>query len=531
MTANGSERAFVLGLDGVPWSLVERWAKAGALPNFAELIENGAAGPLDSTRPANTALAWPSIATGVRPDKHGVYCFRRLLPEYRHRLNTSANVDRSELWDMVSPSIVANVPMTYPATAIDGTAVTGMLTPELNDRFTYPPAFGEELRERIPDYRIGLDWNEYRDRPAEFRPAFASLFDARRRLMDLLMEREDWRLFFFVYTEPDRLQHLLWDETVLLDFYTDLDDVLGDVLAYAADQDATVYIVSDHGFAPIEKYVYVNTVLREAGYLVPREETGARSTLSRLGVDKSKILGLLDRFGIDEDLLVEYLPRSVVERVADRIPGDHALHDVDYTRTRAFVHGQGNVYVNDAERFASGPVDPADRAALKGELADVFSALRDPETGEQALIVHDGDDCFPTDDGSPDLVVEPAEGYKPSLGLTDSAFVSEGVHAADHHREGIFLAYGPDVAPGSTPENASVVDVAPTVLHGLRQAIPHDADGRVLGEIFAEDSVPAERPVERREYASKATRAEDVEEDEGDFEGVEERLKGLGYLE
>lgn len=527
-TDDGANRAFVLGLDGIPWNLVDRWATEGELPNFARLLDEGAAGTLESTRPANTALAWPSIATGVWPDKHGVYSFRRLLPEYRHRLNTSPNVSRPALWQMVSPAVAGNVPMTYPASEIDGTMVTGMLTPELNERATYPPEFLDELTERIPEYRIGLDWNTYRDRPEEFPPALSSLLSARKRLMRLLMER-DWRLFFFVYTEPDRLQHLLWDETVLLDHYKDLDAILGEVLDHA-DERTTVYVVSDHGFGPIEKYVYVNAILRDEGFLHEKTETGTRSTLSRFGLTKSRVMDTLSRLGIDDKALVSLLPRSLVERIADQIPGGHELHDVDYTRTEAFVHGAGNLYINDAERFATGPVDPVEREAKKDEVAAALSAVTDPETGENALIVHDGDELFPTDDGSPDLVLEPARGYKPSLGLSDSIFSAEDVHDADHHPEGMFFAYGPDVAPGSSPTDAAVVDVAPTVLHGLGQGIPHDTDGRVLSEIFAEGSPTADRPIETREYALDATAA-DAEDEEEDFDDVEDRLRGLGYLE
>jgi predicted AlkP superfamily phosphohydrolase/phosphomutase len=549
---DGSNRAFVLGLDGIPWDRIERWAAAGELPRFAELIEKGAAGTLESTRPANTALAWPSIATGVWPDKHGVYSFRRLSSEYRHRLNTSASVSRPSLWEMVSPAVAGNVPLTYPAGEIDGTLVAGMLAPAINDRSTYPPAFRSEIETRLPEYRIGLDWNEYRDRPREFVPAFDSLLSARKRLMRRLMRR-DWRLFFFVYTEPDRLQHLLWDEEVLLDHYKDLDAILGEVLDGVGEH-TTVYVVSDHGFAPIEKYVYVNALLREKGFLDEKEETAGRSTLSQVGLSKARVRGLLSRIGIDDETLVSLLPREFVERIADSIPGDHELHDVDYARTEAFVHGAGNLYINDAERFASGPIDPAMREAKKNEVAAALAAVTDPETSERVLIVHDGADLFPTDDRSPDLVLEPARGYKPSLGLSESVFVSEGVHDADHHPEGIFLADGPDIEPGSSPVDAAVVDVAPTVLHGLGEAIPQDADGRVLAEILAEGSPSADRPVETREYPTAAARNAATDDpvgtpagdhagvgaegdgteagaDHEDAEEVEDRLRGLGYLE
>ncbi|NIR37171.1 MAG: phosphodiesterase, partial [Actinobacteria bacterium] len=57
------ERAFVLGFDGVPWTLLTRFVEAGALPNVERVMAEGAAGPLESTTPPTTPLAWPSIAT------------------------------------------------------------------------------------------------------------------------------------------------------------------------------------------------------------------------------------------------------------------------------------------------------------------------------------------------------------------------------------------------------------------------------------------------------------------------------------
>ena len=523
-----SGRALVLGLDGVPWDRLRDWADAGELPNFAALIEEGAAGPLESTKPANTALAWPSIATGVWPDKHGVYAFHQLGANYRHRVNTGADVSRPALWEMVSPSVAVNVPMTYPATPIDGTMVTGMMTPSKADRFTHPPEFADELDREVPDYQIGLDWNEYRNRPAEFPDVLSSLVDARRKLMTNLLA-DDWRLFFFVYTAPDRLQHLIWEEGVMLDHYRQLDAVLGDAREAAAEAGATLFVVSDHGFGPIEKYVHANRVLANAGYLTPKDDAGTRGTLSRVGLTKEHLFELLSRVGLDPDALARRLPRSLVDRLAAGIPGENVRYDVAYDETKAFVHAQGNLYVNDTERFAEGVVAPAEVQSLKDELTSVLTDVRDPETGEAVLMVHDGDDLFPTDDSSPDLVVEPREGYYVKPSLAAETFTDPGTHAADHRPEGIFLAEGPDVEAGATPTDATVVDVAPTVLHGIDAAVPADADGRVLDEIFDPDSPTATRAVRTTDYARSGGAL--AETDEEDFSDVEERLRGLGYVE
>lgn len=84
------------------------------------------------------------------------------------------------------------------------------------------------------------------------------------------MTTEDWELFFFVFTALHRLKHLVWDESVIRDYYRTIDDVLRYVLAH----DATLHVVSDHGFGQISRIVHVNRPLESAGYLTRQRESG-----------------------------------------------------------------------------------------------------------------------------------------------------------------------------------------------------------------------------------------------------------------
>ncbi|WP_340097694.1 alkaline phosphatase family protein [Salinibaculum salinum] len=528
-TEQSPDRAFVLGLDGVPWNYLESWMDAGELENFARLRREGVAGPLASTMPPTTALAWPTIATGVNPDKHGIYAFQRLAGDYSQRMSTSDDMRQPALWDLLSPSVVANVPMTYPASPIDGEMVTGMMTPELNDRFTSPPELRTVIRDRIPEYDIGLTWTEYADEPEQFLADLTALVEARRELLDLLLERNDPRLVFFVFTAPDRLQHLLWDEETMLDHYRLLDEILGDVLDYVEERDSNLFVVSDHGFGPISKNVAVNTVLERAGLLSRRQDTGSRSVLAKAGLRKDTVLSALESVGIDQQTLLKHLPRSFVDRVAQQVPGSHVLYDVDYAETAAFVHGPGGVYVNDTERFEQGTVPPDERDAVAQRVRQVFESVTDPETGENVLRVFDGDDLFPTDDRSPDLVVRAADGYQKITGLKEDVFSDTGATMASHRREGVFLAWGDEIDSAGTVVDASVVDVAPTVLHSIGEPVPATADGRVLDEIFASRSAPAQRAVETAVHGDGEPTTTGTDED--DFGDVEDRLRGLGYME
>ncbi|MFC6724945.1 phosphodiesterase, partial [Halobium palmae] len=100
----------------------------------------------------------------------------------------------------------------------------------------------------------------------------------------------------------------------------------------------------------------------------------------------------------------------------------------------------------------------------------------------------------------------------------------------------------PDVAAGRRLDESSVVDVCPTVLHGMGMGVPETTVGTVLTDLFADGSESRTRAVTRASYAGGGatvsdsaddadTAAADGDDDDEEFEGVEERLRGLGYME
>lgn len=524
MRDNPPERTFVLGLDGVPWDLLSKWTSQGELPNFHTMVEEGASGPLQSTMPPTTALAWPSIATGVRPDKHGIYSFRKLTESYTHEMNTSNDVKQPTLWDILSPAVVANVPMTYPAREIDGKLVTGMMTPSMDEGFTHPPELSGQIEAEIPEYDIGLAWHQYHDEEEQFLEDLAELLAARRKLMRYLMETENWELFFFVFTEPDRLQHLIWDEEVILEHYKELDEILGEVMEFVESNNANLFVVSDHGFKSISRFVHVNTVLEENGLLQRKEDGGVRQLFSKAGVNKQTVRRTLKKLGIEKTLL-RILPSDSLNSVANVIPGEHSLFDIDYSKTQAFGHATGNVFVNDTERFTDGVVPPENIQEVKSKVKQAFLSICDPSSGKRLLDVYEGSELFPTDENAPDLIVKGAEDVEENTNLSENIIEHSGKKAGAHHREGIVFAWGSDIQEGVNIQKATVYDIAPTVLHSLSRPVPANSDGEVL-DIFEENSAPSALDIRRTNY-----RTDDENIDyNNDFDDVEDRLKGLGYI-
>lgn len=139
-----ASRFIVVGLDGLSPELIEPWLQAGKLPNLQRLKESGSYARIATTNPAESPVAWASIATGRNPGKHGVYDFIRRAPtSYLPDLsltrldgNRSLPVRKGKaFWDYsretgVPVSILA-CPVTFPPDEVNGTMLSGMGTPDL----------------------------------------------------------------------------------------------------------------------------------------------------------------------------------------------------------------------------------------------------------------------------------------------------------------------------------------------------------------------------------------------------------------
>lgn len=116
------------------------------------------------------------------------------------------------------------------------------------------------------------------------------------------------------------------------------------------------------------------------------------------------------------------------------------------------------------------------------------------------------------------------------MGFTTRRWIIDNPFLFGNHRmDGILIAHGRDIRKGQFLPGARLIDVAPTVLHLLGEAIPRDMDGRVLTELFT-DGFAASRKIQWRDAAEgpeDETPAEMTPEDEAT---ILEGLKGLGYI-
>ncbi len=69
------KRLVVLGIDGMDPVLTRKYMAEGRLPNVKRLAERGHFGPLATSNPPQSPVAWSSFITGLHTEDHGIFDF------------------------------------------------------------------------------------------------------------------------------------------------------------------------------------------------------------------------------------------------------------------------------------------------------------------------------------------------------------------------------------------------------------------------------------------------------------------------
>lgn len=504
------QRTLIVGWDGVCWPLLDRLMARGLLPALQRLVREGARGDLLSVVPTATPAAWSSLVTGTNPGKHGIIYFRGREPgTYRQRLLHAGHRSGAPVWDVLGArgwqTGAVNVPLTYPVTAVNGFLLSGMETPNSFAAFAYPPALRDALNAAIPGgYRIDVG---FRNPKEDYLARVRDLVDRRRQALRYCLDRFTPDFLMAVFVAPDRLNHIFWhcldpqaanyDAAAAARYGPLLDAVWRDLDAALAEllerfRPARLALVSDHGAGEFRKGVRLNRWLRDAGYLVLRDGAGDRATLD----------------------------------------------DVDWPRTRAwsFSHA-GEIFLNVRGREPQGCVAPgAAYDALCRELADGLQALRDDEDGLPLVDrAWRRDELYWGDrlDAAPDLLCVMRGGaYLARDGFEQGPqafeYISGETCTGVHRAEGVLLLHGAGVRAGAALPPARLWDVVPTLLHAAGEPLTTAHDGRVLSEAFVPGAL-AWPP--RRLPPPPAPAAAETAYDARQQAEIEERLRGLGYIE
>jgi predicted AlkP superfamily phosphohydrolase/phosphomutase len=545
----------VFGLDGITFDLMQPWLDEGKLPNLARLIAEGTSGPLRSTIPPVSASAWASFATGTNPGKHGMIDFTYPDPAgYRVKVSNNRTRTAPALWEIASQAGrqvgLISLPMTYPPEPVNGFLLCSFLTPDTDGEYTYPPSLKGELLEAVGPFPMHMSEQGRGTDPARFVRSVKEMEIERAKSVTYLLQNKPWDLFSYVFETTDNLQHEVWhlfDETHprhdaqlaakvmpdILDYYQTVDRLLGEMIELVPD-DALVVVLSDHGFGPFHKFFHINNWLAELGLL--KFKHSPISLLKRLAF----------RLGITPITALRWVIRlrlSGMRKNVKRGRGRGLLKrlflsfaDVDWDRTEAFSVGNfGQVYLNANPQRPQGPVSRDEYEALRDHIAREALALRDPVDGAQIVRkVYKREEVFhgSTMDRMPDLVLHTDRARYVSFGHAD--FGSNKViepsigQTGHHHMVGVLAMRGPGIRPGLTLDEASILDLAPTILHYMGLDVPDNMDGEVLTQALTEGFNHL-NPV-RNTVSSGKRSSDDAIYTHDEEEAVIAKLRDMGYV-
>ncbi len=542
-------KVLLLGLDGATFDYMDPWLEAGDLPHLAELIARGSRAVLHSTFLPVTAMAWPSMLTGKNPGKHGVFDFRTRRPgsyELQPSLvrgfgGTPLHVHLSRLGYRVA---MINVPLTYPPRPLNGVMISGFTTPEEADNWAWPPSLPDELAAAGVPYPMDLlhelmRMEKLRRAGIEierFIEGWGRFTEAQAAVVCHLLQRDEYDFFMLVFSSTDHINHHTPDREHIRRIYQQVDQAIGRILT-VVDDDTAVLIVSDHGSAPLRRYIVLNRFLADMGLIAFRNEVAPRYVklaAARVAWRWRERLAALWQ-GLPSPLrrLLSWPLLCIDERLR------YDYTNIDWKRTRAYARsGIGALYINLKGREPEGIVEPGtEYEALRDRILRELLALRDPETGEPLIAeAVRAEDVFhgPYMDDAPDILFARRNPYDRAItGFASDPLVRPALTSREkykeygyHTRQGIFIAAGPGLHSRDRLKEAHIYDVAPTILHLLNLPVPRDMDGRVLLELFE-----TPRPVRYTTSESDEARP-DTEELAGEAKDeIEARLRALGYLE
>ena len=499
-----ANRVLVVGWDGADWDILDPLLAAGELPALQGLIGRGSRGVSRSCLPSHSWAAWPTFLTGRDPGGHGVFDILEYRPGVTRRLPVSYRSILAPTWpqrlsDAGKTTLLVNVPLTYPPPELRGVVIAGGVVPP-GRTFSHPAETGPRLGWPIN----GGSWTTFRNRPLELVADVEELTRKRAAAMRTLLDEEPWDAACIVFVSPDRIQHCLLEYVHpghpayaeasaspvadrVRDVYHLLDRELAS-LVERTDEDDLVVLMSDHGHQPCTRALSMNKVLEHLGFL-------------RFGRG-SALVNLLSWGRVRSLARVAYDKLGLHGRVAVPTP------PIDWARTSAYTSvvstGEG-VSLNLAGREPNGTVQLSDYERVRDEVAAALAELEDPETGARPIGgVRRKEEVLsgPYLDRAPDLLLEPS----PLYSLTHARRFVEPAEwlSGDHRPEGVYVLAGPGVDPGEGQE-ISLSDFAVRIVEAVGLE-PDPEWGRASGEAVGVFSEEEERL-------------------------VEERLRGLGYLE
>lgn len=479
----------IIGFDGGDFTLVKTLLESGELDNLGKIYSRGMFSKLISTEIPITPCAWTSMLTGKNPGKHGIWDFVT-PPPTGSEVVTAEDVTEPTIFDLISPELSVgslNVPVTFPPEAVSGTTVSGMLTPTVEQCSNDSKVI--DLLQKS-DYTIEVPLSYNGENEEDLLDECKYTLNKRTNVAVDLINEWDFDVFMPVFTVGDRVSHWFWKyhnpdhpdhtsspyESAITNIYRRIDRSIGQVLSAAGGlNDVNVIVVSDHGFTSLSHGLNVNQKFIEDGVLSIKSSCKSRLKykMNQAGVTPENLYSLLDR-GSFTETIKEFADNPEKADVREFFDGIFfSFEDVNLTQSAAF------------SSMTYGPIFLIDETRKEEVIASLEGIYHQ---GTKVISdIYDTDDLYTGNElaNGPDIVFQTKNmNFLPhryfefgSNSVVTDPFNKESGY---HDIEGIFLAAGPKVKPKGNGQQASIYDVAPTVLSGIGVDIPGDIDGDAI---------------------------------------------------
>ena len=424
----------VISLDGIPAYL---WRQPDlAVPNLRRLLVAGStADAMTETSPANTWSSHTSMITGRSPRAHGV--------QYLGQLSLPGPNRPPVIYQWTDKEKFVRVPTLYDVAfdaglttaESDWVAITN--APKITWAFPEIPSVQGKVEQEmiaagvITEEQIG--WMQHR--PG--RKALVWHDEMWTKAACFMFERHQPNLLLYHMLSIDWNHHYYGagsEASHAAIAYADrlVGDIVAAVERSGRRDHTTFFIVSDHGFKKVTRYLNLNVALKQAGL--------ARAN----GPDLVECAAAVMSLG---GVACVYVTDPA--RKAELLP-----------RLRALFAGIAGV-----ARILDGS---------EGPTIGMPSPREDPRMGDLILFAQDG--YLFNNSAAGDEVVTPIVNYSSTHGYL----------ATDPEMDGIFIATGAGIKKGVKLPRVSSLDLAPTIARLLGVTMP-EPEGRVIEEILTGD--------------------------------------------
>ncbi len=294
--------------------------------------------------------------------------------------------------------------------------------------------------------------------------------DKYEEMLENFLENDD-KLLIHVFMFTDRIGHLFWrfmDKehpaydpelatkygTSILDSYRKMDEIVGMVMD-KIDDHTTLLVMSDHGFASWRRSINYNTWLVNNGYMKIFGQEGTQN-----------LEGLFDKTG-------------------------DFFSNVNWSETKAYAMGLGNIYINLKGREPRGIVEPGEEYEMvRNAIIEELEACVDEETGVNPVHrVYKREEIYRKFDPGiiPDLRASNNPPYRVSWQTALGGMPADLIEINTGNWSGDHCSMDPVFVKGILFSNRklnskmpSMIDIHPTVLKVLDMAAAPDLKGKPL---------------------------------------------------